>query len=110
SKIGGEMVPHLTIEETAMEKLGFHESVLAVTSLPDEKKGEQLVILYDKRKVDGDKLYAVLTESSLPKLYIPKRENLIGIDEIPHLGSGKLDMIKLRQTAEKYIQMQKSES
>lgn len=110
SKIGGEMVPHLTIEETVMEKLSLHEPVLAVTSLPDEKKGEQLVILYNRQKVDGDKLYAILAESGLPKLYIPKRENLIGIDEIPHLGSGKLDMIRLRQTAEKYMQMQKSES
>ena len=72
---------------------------MAVTSIPDEKKGEQLVILYEKDKVDVDALYYVLAESGLPKLYIPKRENIIGIDEIPHLGSGKLDMIKLRQMA-----------
>jgi acyl-[acyl-carrier-protein]-phospholipid O-acyltransferase/long-chain-fatty-acid--[acyl-carrier-protein] ligase len=108
SKIGGEMVPHMTIEELAMEKLGMQESALAVTSVPDEKKGEQLVILYDKQKIDGDKLYAVLSESDLPKLYIPKRENLIGIDQIPLLGSGKLDMMKLRHLAHEYMKNKES--
>ncbi|MCI0499945.1 MAG: MFS transporter, partial [Planctomycetales bacterium] len=95
SKIGGEMVPHMTIEEVAIQGLNLHEPALAVTSVPDEKKGEQIVILYDRQKVEGDTLYKVLSQSDLPKLYIPKRENIIGIDEIPHLGSGKLDMMKL---------------
>jgi acyl-[acyl-carrier-protein]-phospholipid O-acyltransferase/long-chain-fatty-acid--[acyl-carrier-protein] ligase len=99
SKIGGEMVPHMTIEETCMQLLGLGEASVAVTSLPDEKKGEQIVLVYDKNKVDPDRLYEKLAESDLPKLYIPKRENLIGIDEIPHLGSGKLDMLKIRQLA-----------
>lgn len=99
SKIGGEMVPHMTIEEVCMTGLGMHEPCVAVTSVPDEKKGEQLVLLYDQNKVDVDALYRVLAESNLPKLYIPKRENILPIDGIPHLGSGKLDMMRLRQTA-----------
>lgn len=99
SKIGGEMVPHLTIEEVCLEGLGMHEPVVAVTSVPDEKKGEQLVLLYDQSKVDIDALHRVLAESSLPRLYIPKRENIIPVETIPHLGSGKLDMMTLRQIA-----------
>lgn len=99
SKIGGEMVPHMTIEDTVLKGLGTTESVVAVTSIPDEKKGEQLVILYDKEKVDADALHYVLAESQMPRLYIPKKENLIGVDELPHLGSGKLDIMKLRQIA-----------
>jgi acyl-[acyl-carrier-protein]-phospholipid O-acyltransferase/long-chain-fatty-acid--[acyl-carrier-protein] ligase len=99
SKIGGEMVPHMTIEETVLKGLSIAEPVVAVTSVPDAKKGEQLVILYDKEKVDADALHYVLAESGLPKLYIPKKDNLIAVDEIPHLGSGKLDMMKLRQMA-----------
>jgi acyl-[acyl-carrier-protein]-phospholipid O-acyltransferase/long-chain-fatty-acid--[acyl-carrier-protein] ligase len=97
SKIGGEMVPHMTIEETVLKGLGTAESVVAVTSVPDDKKGEQLVILYDKEKVDADALNYILAESGLPKLYIPKKDNLIAVDAIPHLGSGKLDMMKLKQ-------------
>jgi len=99
SKIGGEMVPHMTIEETVLKGLNITESVIAVTSVPDAKKGEQLVILYDREKVDADALNYILAESDLPKLYIPKKDNLIAVDEIPHLGSGKLDMMKLKQIA-----------
>ena len=99
SKIGGEMVPHMTIEQVALKGLGVHEPVVAVTSVPDAKKGEQLVVLYDKKRVDVDALHYILAESELPKLYIPKKDNLIAVDEIPHLGSGKLDIMKLRQLA-----------
>ena len=101
SKIGGEMVPHMTIEEVALKGLNTTESVIAVTSVPDAKKGEQLVILYDKERVDADALQFILAESDLPKLYIPKKDNLVGVEEIPHLGSGKLDIMKLRQIAMK---------
>ncbi len=99
SKIGGEMVPHMTIEEVCMTGLGTHEPILAVTSVPDEKKGEQIVILYEREKVDIDVLQRILSESDMPKLYIPRYDNLIAVDQIPHLGSGKLDMMKLRQMA-----------
>lgn len=101
SKIGGEMVPHMTIEETVMKGLSMHDPIIAVTSVPDEKKGEQIVILYEKNKVDLDALQYILAESGLPKLYIPKKENLIAVDEIPQLGSGKLDIMKLRKIAMK---------
>ncbi len=99
SKIGGEMVPHMTIEEACMTGLNISEPVLAVTSVPDEKKGEQIVILYEREKIDPDALTRVLAESGMPKLYIPKSANIIAVDQIPHLGSGKLDMMKLRQMA-----------
>lgn len=109
SKIGGEMVPHMTIEETCMMLLGQSEPAVAVTSLPDEKKGEQLVLIYAKDKVDPDQLYEKLAESDLPKLYIPKRDNLIGVDEIPHLGSGKLDFMTLRKIAAEYKEKKDAE-
>lgn len=109
SKVGGEMVPHMTIEEVCMQGLGIREPVIAVTSIPDEKKGEQLVILYEKEKVKHDDLRRVLDESDLPKLYIPKRENVIGVEEIPHLGSGKLDLMKLRELAAEAKKEQKED-
>ena len=42
SKIGGEMVPHGRVEEALHEAAGAETQVLAVTAIPDEKKGEQL--------------------------------------------------------------------
>ncbi|NLK42291.1 MAG: hypothetical protein GX298_09600, partial [Planctomycetes bacterium] len=58
-----------------------------------------LVLVYETGKVDAQRLRRVLVESHLPKLYIPKPENIIGLEQIPHLGSGKLDILRLRQIA-----------
>jgi acyl-[acyl-carrier-protein]-phospholipid O-acyltransferase/long-chain-fatty-acid--[acyl-carrier-protein] ligase len=109
SKIGGEMVPHLRIEDVVQDGLKTHEKVVAVTSLPDEKKGEQLILLYDVNKTEPDRLYEILTGSSLPKLFIPRRENLIGVDEIPLLGSGKLDILRLREKAREALARRQAE-
>ena len=46
SKIGGEMVPHIRVEEKLHELLGADGQVLAVTAVPDEKKGERLVVIH----------------------------------------------------------------
>jgi len=108
SKIGGEMVPHMTIEEVCLEGLGMHEPVVAITSVPDEKKGEQLVLLFEEGRVDPDTLLRVLAESSLPKLYIPKHDNIFGVESIPYLGSGKLDMMHLRQIALERLSQRKA--
>jgi acyl-[acyl-carrier-protein]-phospholipid O-acyltransferase/long-chain-fatty-acid--[acyl-carrier-protein] ligase len=99
SKIGGEMVPHLAIEEAILTKLDTHEQVVAVTSIPDEKKGEQLVVLYTPEAGDGEKLHEIINNSDLANLYKPKQSNYIKIEEMPVLGSGKLDIMKLRKIA-----------
>ena len=39
SKIGGEMVPHIKVEEVLHDLAGLTEQSFAVTGLPDEKKG-----------------------------------------------------------------------
>ena len=47
SKIGGEMVPHIKIEESLNQILGATEEMLAaVTAVPDAKKGERLIVLH----------------------------------------------------------------
>jgi acyl-[acyl-carrier-protein]-phospholipid O-acyltransferase/long-chain-fatty-acid--[acyl-carrier-protein] ligase len=99
SKIGGEMVPHMVVEDAVHTALETQERVVAVTGLPDEKKGEKLVMLYVRDRIDADGLYEILKSADLPNLYIPKRENLIPVNAIPLLGSGKLDIMEVRQTA-----------
>ena len=98
SKIAGEMVPHLKIEETISRLLDDAPSV--VTSIPDESKGERLVAFYVARDVLPETLWSRLSESNLPKLWIPKRDNLHPLDAIPLLGSGKVDLRKVRAMAE----------
>jgi acyl-[acyl-carrier-protein]-phospholipid O-acyltransferase/long-chain-fatty-acid--[acyl-carrier-protein] ligase len=99
SKIGGEMVPHIAIEQAYLEGLGTHEQVVAVTSVPDSKKGEILVVLYSDQAGTADKLHEIITGSALPNICKPKRDNYIRVESMPTLGSGKLDVMKLRKFA-----------
>lgn len=105
SKIGGEMVPHIKIEEIIakfVEDPNDEEGLLnvAVTSVPDEKKGERLVVLHRQLKKTPEEILNALTEANVPNLWLPdKREGFIEVDGIPVLGTGKLDLRSLKQVA-----------
>ncbi len=99
SKIGGEMVPHLAVEERLLEALGSVHHVLAVTGVPDERKGEQLVLLHTPEAGNADSLRELIDACDIPNLWKPRRENIIEIAAIPTLGSGKLDLKGIRQAA-----------
>jgi acyl-[acyl-carrier-protein]-phospholipid O-acyltransferase/long-chain-fatty-acid--[acyl-carrier-protein] ligase len=90
------MVPHLKIEETLAQILG--DSACVVTAIPDESKGERLVAFHTS-SMSPEALWSRLCESNLPKLWIPKRENLYYIDAIPLLGTGKVDLRRVRALA-----------
>ncbi len=99
SKIAGEMVSHTAIEEVCHKGLAAEDRLVAATSIPDEKKGEQIVVLYVESAMNGDRLFELLSQSELPNLAKPRRENLIGVEAIPILGSGKLDLQKIKLIA-----------
>ncbi|MCX7045699.1 MAG: AMP-binding protein, partial [Candidatus Sumerlaeota bacterium] len=103
SKIGGEMVPHLAIEEALHERLRAEGQVCAVTSLPDEKKGEQLVALLTPEAGDPLEAYIKLKASGFPNLWIPPARNFITVEALPLLGSGKLDLKGLKTLAAKKL-------
>jgi acyl-[acyl-carrier-protein]-phospholipid O-acyltransferase/long-chain-fatty-acid--[acyl-carrier-protein] ligase len=98
SKIGGEMVPHAKIEEVINGVLG--DGAAAVTSVADPQKGERLVAFYMRDGISSEELWKKLNESDLPKLWIPKRENLHPIDAMPLLGTGKVDLKKIKAMAQ----------
>jgi acyl-[acyl-carrier-protein]-phospholipid O-acyltransferase/long-chain-fatty-acid--[acyl-carrier-protein] ligase len=98
SKIGGEMVPHGVVEDELHTRLGQNQ-VLAVTAVPDEKKGEKLVVIYAKDAADAETLYRLLSESSLPNLWKPGRDCYVPVESLPILGSGKLDLKGLKEIA-----------
>ncbi len=100
SKIAGEMVPHIKIEEEIQAILGRVEQVCAVTAVPHEKKGEQLVVLHTL-ELDPAALTKALGERGLPNLWIPKQESFIKVEALPMLGSGKLDLKEIKQMAKK---------
>ena len=99
SKISGEMVPHIKVEETIHHILGDQGCV--VTAIPDAQKGERLVVLYTCAEVTPDQLWEQLIQTDLPKLWIPKRESLYYIEAIPVLGVGKVDLKKVKEIATK---------
>ena len=99
SKIAGEMVPHIGVEEAFHNALGTSEQLVAVTSVPDDKKGEELVVLYLEQAGSADQLHELISKSSLPNLWKPRRDNYIKIEKMPTLGSGKLDIVKLKEIA-----------
>jgi acyl-[acyl-carrier-protein]-phospholipid O-acyltransferase / long-chain-fatty-acid--[acyl-carrier-protein] ligase len=100
SKIGGEMVPHLKIEEAASAVLG--EAPCAVTGIPDLVRGERLVLMYTSSGIAPEEVWRHLTDSDLPKLWVPKRDNIYKVDALPTLGTGKLDLRALRAQAEQF--------
>lgn len=99
SKIAGEMVPHLQVEEALHNVLGSLEPKLVVTSVADEQKGERLVVLHTELEVGVDELLKRLRDSGLPKLWVPRRENFFRIPALPLLGSGKLDLKQVKEAA-----------
>jgi acyl-[acyl-carrier-protein]-phospholipid O-acyltransferase/long-chain-fatty-acid--[acyl-carrier-protein] ligase len=102
SKIGGEMVPHMIIEDSINKILGATdgEPLAVVTSVPHAKKGERLVVLSLKHAVDPRKICSELSHAGLPNLWIPSVESFVEIEELPVLGSGKIDLRRINEIAE----------
>ncbi len=101
SKIGGEMVPHIQIEETLARLIGDEDELkAAVTAIPDAKKGERLIVIHTQLDKTPDELRAGLADAGLPNIFIPSADSYHQVDELPVLGSGKLDLKLIRQIAE----------
>jgi acyl-[acyl-carrier-protein]-phospholipid O-acyltransferase/long-chain-fatty-acid--[acyl-carrier-protein] ligase len=98
SKIAGEMVPHMKVEEQLQSLLPDSSSCI-VTAVPDSDRGERLVAFYTDPTVTPAELWKKLGRTSLPKLWVPKREDLRFVDAIPTLGTGKTDLRAVRDLA-----------
>ena len=96
SKMGGEMVPHLKIEDVVSALTG--DAPCAVTGLPDERKGERLALLYTA-EIAAEELWRRLSETDLPKLWIPKQSDMHRVEALPMLGTGKLDLRGVKNRA-----------
>ncbi len=103
SKIGGEMVPHGKVEDVLHECANSTDRVFAVTAVPDEKKGEKLAVLHTWEEQRLPELIEALTKRGLPNLFIPKINVFIKVQNLPLLGSGKLDLRELKRIAEQAL-------
>ncbi|MEO1998672.1 MAG: AMP-binding protein, partial [Planctomycetaceae bacterium] len=116
SKIGGEMVPHIRVEEELARIVGNPDSddedddqpeiLVAVTAVADPKKGERLIVVHKPlSKSIGDVLPA-LTECGLPNIWIPTADSFLEVENIPLLGTGKLDLKALKDLAIEHFEPQ----
>jgi acyl-[acyl-carrier-protein]-phospholipid O-acyltransferase/long-chain-fatty-acid--[acyl-carrier-protein] ligase len=105
SKIGGEMVPHLRVEESLHKILGGEDEEgdlrAVVTSVPDERKGERLIVLHKRLPIPPGDICRQLAAEGLPKLWIPSPDSFLEVDSIPVLGSGKTDLKAVGDLAKK---------
>jgi acyl-[acyl-carrier-protein]-phospholipid O-acyltransferase/long-chain-fatty-acid--[acyl-carrier-protein] ligase len=105
SKIGGEMVPHGTVEQRLVEAFGLEQAdgyAVVVMGVPDPGKGEQLVLLTSSDAVTAETVKDKLGEAGVPNLWIPKV--VAKVEKIPVLGTGKLDLKGCKELAAKAAQ------
>ena len=101
SKIGGEMVPHISVEEAVNLELGGADGDLlaVVTAVPDRSKGERLIVFHLPTDRSIPDLITKLRDRGLPNLWVPSATSFAEIEEIPVLGSGKLDLRRISELA-----------
>ncbi len=100
AKIGGEMVPLEKIEEKMIEVLQPAERCFVVTCVPDSSRGERIVVLYTS--LNGTDIKALgkqLQERGLSNLEVPGERDYYQVPELPVLGSGKLNLQKVKELA-----------
>ena len=100
------MVPHLKIEEVLSRLLdqtpeddGDDHLSVAVTAVPDKKKGERLVVLYTTTHKSVEEMQQALKDEKLPNIFIPTADSFFKVDALPLLGTGKLDLRGIKELA-----------
>lgn len=95
AKVGGEMISLGAVEAAIQANLSADIEILA-SAIPDGKKGEKIVLLYTPDISEKDISEAIL-QTSLSPLMRPS--NMIEVETIPKLGSGKTDLSKAKTIA-----------
>jgi acyl-[acyl-carrier-protein]-phospholipid O-acyltransferase/long-chain-fatty-acid--[acyl-carrier-protein] ligase len=104
SKIGGEMVPHIRIEEEINQQVedpDAEEAVIqiAVTAVPHAQKGERIIVLHREINKPVDEILKALSDAGMPNLWLPSADSFLLVDKIPLLGTGKLDLLGVKHRA-----------
>jgi acyl-[acyl-carrier-protein]-phospholipid O-acyltransferase / long-chain-fatty-acid--[acyl-carrier-protein] ligase len=86
SKIGGEMVPHIQIEETLTDLLGTNEDGsmrVAITAVPCQKRGERIVVLHTQPIENKSEVLKRMSQAGLPNLYLPSEDSFVQVPAHP---------------------------
>ena len=96
AKIGGEMVSLAVVENCASAV--WPDNMHAAAILPDPRKGEQIILVTDKKDAERGLLLAWSQSHGVPEIAVPKK--IIEVDEVPVLGTGKIDFLAVKTLAE----------
>ena len=96
AKVAGEMVS-LELAEKLAERVS-PKSVHASTTRPDPKRGEMILLLTQDKNLKREQLVQAARDLGSPELAVPRQ--IIYVDKIPLLGSGKKDYPAVQQIAE----------
>ncbi|HKQ94325.1 MAG TPA: acyl-[ACP]--phospholipid O-acyltransferase [Aestuariivirgaceae bacterium] len=100
SKIAGEMVSLGAVEARLLAAFPDHQH--AIVAIPDPRKGEQLVLVTTCPDLDRQKLAEALKAQGSADIAIPRV--VIGLPEIPLLGTGKTDYVTLGRLARERVE------
>ncbi len=96
AKIGGEMVSLAVVENCASAV--WPDNMHAATIMPDPKKGEQVILVTDREDAPRGLLLSWAQSHGVPEIAVPKK--IVHVDEIPVLGTGKIDYLAVKTLAE----------
>jgi acyl-[acyl-carrier-protein]-phospholipid O-acyltransferase/long-chain-fatty-acid--[acyl-carrier-protein] ligase len=96
AKLGGEMVSLSAVEETIRNALNDEELDLVAVNVPDDKKGEKVILLIAS-EVPAKDLKKALIDADMNPLMIPAK--FISVNAVPKLGSGKTDFATSKKVA-----------
>lgn len=97
AKISGEMVSLDAVEKVAEKCFGTDRN--AAVNVPDAKKGEKIILYTMHKNASKQILREAMSQSRQSMLTMPAE--VIVVDKLPLLGSGKTDYVTLKGLAEK---------
>lgn len=98
AKVAGEMVPLGNVETAIREVAGVDELAVAVTAIPDQDRGELVMVVYTDLKATPAEIVQRLG-TRLPTLWVPKKGDFIKVDALPVGPTGKLDLKEVKNIA-----------
>ncbi len=106
AKIGGEMVSLAVVENCASAV--WPDNLHAAAILPDPKKGEQIILVTDRHEAPRGLLLSWAQSHGVAELAVPKK--IVSIDEVPVLGTGKIDYLQVKTIAEEALIAREAEA
>jgi acyl-[acyl-carrier-protein]-phospholipid O-acyltransferase/long-chain-fatty-acid--[acyl-carrier-protein] ligase len=72
---------------------------VAVTAVPDPHKGQRIIVVPTPLAKSIEEIRDALSTAGLPNIWIPAADSFLEVEQIPMLGTGKLDLKGLQQLA-----------